>query len=71
MKIGELKKRTQKSLIQRYFPRFVEEEIKEIMTSIELADAGVNLDNVIKSLDNESLDKKEKEKHSEKMTNKK
>ncbi len=51
LKIGEMKKRTQKSLIQRYFPRFVEEEIKEIMTSIELADAGVNLDNVIKSLD--------------------
>ena len=52
LQIGTLKKRTQKSLIQRYFPRFVEEEIKEIMTSVELADAGVNLDDVIKSLDN-------------------
>ncbi len=73
MKIGDLKKRTQKSLIQRYFPRFVEEEIKEIMTSIELAGSGVNLDDVIKSLDEGEglLDEKEKGKHSEKMTNQK
>jgi len=62
LKIGELKKRTQKTLIQRYFPRFVEEEIKEIMSSIELADAGVDLDNVIKSIDEGSA--------SEKMTTK-
>jgi len=42
--IDKLKKRTQKSLIQRYFPRFVEEEVKEIMTSIELKAASVKLD---------------------------
>jgi len=41
--IDKLKKRTQKSLIQRYFPRFVEEEIKEIMTSIELIGEKVKL----------------------------
>jgi ABC-type dipeptide/oligopeptide/nickel transport system ATPase component len=40
----KLKLRTQKSLIQRYFPRFVEEEIKEIMTSIELIKGKVKLD---------------------------
>lgn len=44
LKIDELKKRTQKSLIQRYFPRFVEDEVKEIMTSIELAAANISLD---------------------------
>lgn len=42
--INKLKKRTQKSLIQRYFPRFVEEEVKEIMTSIELIEEKVSLD---------------------------
>jgi len=41
--IDKLKKRTQKSLIQRYFPRFVEEEVKEIMTSIELIGEKVKL----------------------------
>ena len=42
-KLAEMKKRTQKSLIQRYFPRFVEEEVKEIMTSIELIGEDVKL----------------------------
>ena len=41
--LPKLKKRTQKSLIQRYFPRFVEEEVKEIMTSVELIGEGVEL----------------------------
>lgn len=41
--LPKLKKRTQKSLIQRYFPRFVEEEVKEIMTSVELIGEGVKL----------------------------
>ena len=41
--LSKLKKRTQKSLIQRYFPRFVEEEIKEIMTSVELIGEDVKL----------------------------
>jgi hypothetical protein len=36
--------RTKKSIIQRFFPRFVEEEVKEIMTSIELITSGVNVD---------------------------
>ena len=45
LKIASLKKRTQKSLIQRYFPRFVEEEVKEIMTSVELIGEGVKLPN--------------------------
>lgn len=39
----KMKIRTQKSLIQRYFPRFVEEEVKEIITSIELINEGVKL----------------------------
>jgi len=51
LKISSLKKRTQKSLIQRYFPRFVEEEIKEIMTSIELAAEGVDLNDTMNSLE--------------------
>jgi len=38
-----LKKRTQKSLIQRFFPRFVEEEVKEIMVSVELQSEGIDL----------------------------
>lgn len=41
--LPKLKKRTQKSLIQRYFPRFVEEEVKEIMTSVELIGEKVKL----------------------------
>lgn len=41
--INKFKKRTQKSLIQRYFPRFVEEEVKEIMTSTELIGEKVKL----------------------------
>jgi len=41
--IDKFKKRTQKSLIQRYFPRFVEEEVKEIMTSVELIGENVKL----------------------------
>jgi len=44
LNINSLKKRTQKSLIQRYFPRFVEEEVKEIMTSVELISENVELD---------------------------
>lgn len=43
-KMNSMKKRTQKSLIQRYFPRFVDEEIKEIMTSVELIGEGVKLE---------------------------
>jgi len=43
--LSKLKKRTQKSLIQRYFPRFVDEEVKEIMTSVELIGEGVKLPN--------------------------
>jgi len=42
--LKDMKKRTLKSLIQRFFPRFVEEEVKEIMTSIELKLEGVPLD---------------------------
>jgi len=41
--LSKMKKRTQKSLIQRYFPRFVEEEVKEIMTSVELIGENVKL----------------------------
>lgn len=44
LKITAVKKiRTRKSLIQRYFPRFVEEEVKEIMTSIELLEEKIEL----------------------------
>lgn len=44
-KIDKIKHlRTKKSIIQRFFPRFVEEEVKEIMTSIELISAGVKVD---------------------------
>ena len=43
--VDEIKKlRTKKSLVQRFFPRFTEEEVKEIMTSIELIAAGVKPD---------------------------
>jgi len=42
--IDKIKKvRTRKSFIQRYFPRFTEEEVKEIQTSIELISEGVEL----------------------------
>jgi len=42
--IHKIKKvRTRKSFIQRYFPRFTEEEVKEIQTSIELLSEGVEL----------------------------
>jgi len=42
--IQKIKKiRTRKSFIQRYFPRFTEEEVKEIQTSIELISEGVKL----------------------------
>ena len=42
--IQNIKKvRTRKSFIQRYFPRFTEEEVKEIQTSIELISEGVEL----------------------------
>ena len=43
-KMDKLKKRTQKSLIQRYFPRFVDEEVKEIMTSVELLNENVKIE---------------------------
>jgi ABC-type dipeptide/oligopeptide/nickel transport system ATPase component len=33
--------RTRKSIIQRFFPRFTEEEVKEIQTSIELISEGI------------------------------
>jgi ABC-type dipeptide/oligopeptide/nickel transport system ATPase component len=43
-KIDKIKKaRTVKSLIQRYFPRFTEEEVKEIQTSIDLIANNVEL----------------------------
>lgn len=44
MQIHKLKKRTQKSLVARFFPRYVDEEVKEIMTSIELISEGIDLD---------------------------
>jgi len=44
LKINTLKKRTQKSLVARYFPRYVDEEVKEIMVSIELLSEKVDLD---------------------------
>lgn len=42
--IDKLKKQAQGSLIRRYFPRFVEDEVKEIKTSIELISQKVKLD---------------------------
>ena len=42
--IDKVKKvRTRKSMIQRFFPRFTEEEVKEIQTSIELISEGVEM----------------------------
>ena len=43
LQIDKLKKRTQKSLVARYFPRYVDEEVKEIMVSIELISEKVDL----------------------------
>lgn len=42
--LDKIKKlRTRKSFVQRFFPRFTEEEVKEIMTSVELLGQGVKL----------------------------
>lgn len=44
-KIDKIKHlRTKKSIIQRFFPRFVDEEVKEIMTSIDLIASNVEID---------------------------